>query len=167
MSLPPFTLASSRVDAGELSTLEPLPSSGSRVTLEPPTQEPATVDLSTVRVDVGEETHDALVEPPTARGVSGTSEYETLVAPDAPAPFRTTPPQAPRIRAITEPGRRKRKHSLPVRTRAIEAAYQRYLHRASDQGGKAAYLEAMKNGLSLEVLAIELVTSEEYRLRCE
>jgi hypothetical protein len=53
------------------------------------------------------------------------------------------------------------------RARAIEAAYQRYLHRAADEGGKAAYLDALRNGLSLEVLAIELTTSEEYRLRCE
>jgi serine/threonine protein kinase len=142
MSLPPFGVSSSRMEVAD--ALEPLPSSGSRSTLEPPTQEPSTIDPPTIRVEPADETHDAVVDPPTMRAVSGTSELEPLVRQDIapvpfveaawpcdeevvvheggawirqPAPAWTTPPQAQRIRAMTEPGRRQRKPSIAVRER--------------------------------------------------
>lgn len=52
------------------------------------------------------------------------------------------------------------------RARTIENAYVQLLHRASDPGGKAAYLEAMQNGLVEGVLAVELLVSSEYQQRC-
>jgi len=52
------------------------------------------------------------------------------------------------------------------RARMVEDAYVRWLHRASDAGGKAAYVEAMRSGLVEEVLAVEMLISSEYLLRC-
>jgi hypothetical protein len=52
------------------------------------------------------------------------------------------------------------------RGRAVDAAYRRYLDRDPDAGGRAAYVDALANGLIDEVMAIEMMTSSEYQARC-
>lgn len=52
------------------------------------------------------------------------------------------------------------------RARTVDNGYSRWLHRAADDGGKAGYVEAMRNGLAEEVLAVEMLISSEYLLRC-
>jgi hypothetical protein len=54
-------------------------------------------------------------------------------------------------------------HSDEYYARRIEALYAAFLNRPADAVGKQGYLEDLRNGKSLEELAIDLLSSEEYR----
>ena len=54
-------------------------------------------------------------------------------------------------------------HSDEYYARRIEALYGAFLNRSADAVGKQGYLEDLRNGKPLEQLAIDLLSSDEYR----